>query len=168
MHGICTIDGYSKGMLLWVSLAAASPWSTDLADLDPAFRVTVERVMSALAAKGFTPHVGTSWRSPEVQDLLLAIGTSTKVGGGKSCHNRVDAAGRPAARAVDLWNAPLDLSLVVGTAARLEAEAPFLRALGVLARTEGLRWGGDWRGHPSVWDAYGLGWDPAHLEVRGC
>ena len=51
---------------------------------------------------------------------------------------------------------------------RLEAEAPFLRALGAIARAEGLRWGGDWRGHPSVWDAYGLGWDPAHVEVRGC
>ncbi|MDP2315334.1 MAG: hypothetical protein Q8P41_20725 [Pseudomonadota bacterium] len=172
MHEIATIERYQGCMLLLVSLlahpAAASPWSTDLADLEPAFRGTVERVMAKLSARGFTPHVGTSWRSPELQDLLFAIGKSTQLAGGRSCHNHVDAAGAPAARAVDLWNAPVDLWLVAGAAERLAAEAPFLRALGEVARAEGLRWGGDWHGHASAWDAYGLGWDPAHVEVRGC
>ncbi|MES2641010.1 MAG: hypothetical protein V4850_16080 [Myxococcota bacterium] len=155
-------------MLLLVPLALGSAWSTDLQDLDPAFRVVIDRVMTTLRSRGFTPHVGTSWRSPELQDLIFAVGKSTQAAGGESCHNHVDAAGKPAARAVDLWNAPVDLRLFTGATSRLEAEAPFLRALGEVARAEGLRWGGDWHGQPSAWDPYGLGWDPAHVEVRGC
>ncbi len=155
-------------MLAVLALAAAAPWSTETTDLDPAFRARVERVVTALERRGFTPHVGTTWRDPRVQDALFALGRSTKAAGGQSCHNVVDADGRPAARAIDLWNAPMGLDLLLGTVERLAAEAPFLHALGVEAKREGLRWGGDWHGRPSAWDAYGLGWDPAHVEMGRC
>lgn len=155
-------------MLLAIALAAAAPWSTDPADLDPAFRARVERVIAVLEGRGYTPHVGTTWRDPRVQDAIHAVGNATNAAGGQSCHNVVDAAGRPAARAIDLWNAPMGLDLFFGATERLAAEAPFLKALGEAAKREGLRWGGDWRGRESAWAAFGLGWDPAHLETGAC
>lgn len=154
-------------MLLFSTLAlASSHWSTDLADLEPAFRTRVARVMAALTAQGFTPNVGTTWRSPALQDLF-ALGPATQAKGGQSCHNQ-EHGGARASRAIDLWGAPLDLALMLGSGERMEAEVPFLRALGAAAKREGLRWGGDWHGHASAWDAWGLGWDPAHIEVWGC
>jgi hypothetical protein len=154
-------------MLLSFALAtAASHWSTDLTDLDPTFRARVARVVGTLEAAGFTPNVGTTWRSPELQDLL-ALGPATQAKGGQSCHNQ-EVAGVRASRAIDLWGAPLDLALMFGATDRMAAEVPFLRALGAAAKKEGLRWGGDWHGHASAWDTWGLGWDPAHIEVRGC
>jgi peptidoglycan L-alanyl-D-glutamate endopeptidase CwlK len=143
-------------------------WSTALTDLEPGFRARVERLLTRLRARGHDPVVGTTWRDPRAQDLLYALGGSTKAAGGKSCHNKVDAAGRPAARAIDLWSAPVDPGLVLGLPDRLAQEVPFLRDLGDLARAEGLRWGGDWRGRESVWSAHGLGWDPAHVELGRC
>ncbi len=155
-------------MLLFVPLSFATPWSTTLADVDPVLRRKIDALIVALTAQGFTPTVSNTWRAPEVQGLLQLGGRATKAGPGESCHNHVDAAGAPASRAVDLWSRPMDLPLVLGASERLAEEAPFLRALGVEAHRLGLRWGGDWHGHPSAWNAWSLGWDPAHVELGRC
>ncbi|MFZ5481275.1 MAG: hypothetical protein ACOZNI_31235 [Myxococcota bacterium] len=142
-------------------------WSVALADLDPAFRAKLEPVLAGLEARGYTPVVSTTWRGDAVQDVLAATGASNATAG-KSCHNRVAPDGSPAARAADVWSRPMDLALFAGLSWRLEVEAPFLRVLGELAHRHGLRWGGDWRGRASAWDTYGLGWDPAHVELPPC
>jgi hypothetical protein len=155
-------------LVLLVAAAFASPWSSDPEDLNPRFRARLDRVLGALRAEGYQPSLSCTWRSPELQDLLAGTGRATQAAGGQSCHNRTDADGRPAATAADVWARPLDLLLMLGAPARLASEVAFLRRLGVHARAEGLRWGGDWHGRDSVWSAWGLGWDPAHVEMGPC
>lgn len=138
----------------------AAAWSTSLADLDPAFAAEVDDLITTLEAAGFHPVASCTYRSPEVQDLLFRVGTATQAKGGESCHNQ--------RLAVDLWDGGLSLGLITGDAATMQAQTPFLRALGAAAHAAGLRWGGDWHGHTSAWDSWDLGWDPAHVEARRC
>jgi hypothetical protein len=154
-------------MALLVLLAAAPPWSTSLDALDPTFRAHVERVIAHLQAAGYDPRPSCTFRSPDVQDLLFAVGGSTRARGGQSCHNTLTGEA-PAAQAVDLWNGGIDLGLFAGDRARMEAEVPYLRALGAAAKAEGLGWGGSWRKAGSAWDSWGLGWDPAHVQDPRC
>ena len=81
----------------------------------------------------------------------------SRVRGGQSCHNQVLADGTPASAAVDL--AP-------GGVSELERRAEFYHALGVAAEQHGLRWGGGFSQSNAVWARYGMGWDPAHVELR--
>lgn len=148
------------------ALAAGPTWTADLAALDPDFRERVDRVMLRLRERGFDPRASCTFRSTDAQDLLFHLGRSTRARGGQSCHNRTDH-GDPASFAVDLWDGGLSLGLVTGDEAALAAQVPFLRALGDEGASEGLRWGGRWRG-PSAWRVHGLGWDPAHLQDSRC
>ena len=102
-----------------------------------------------------------------MQDLIyeVAPGRSTQARGGQSCHDK-EHDGTPAALAADLWPHALDLRTLLGEPD--PRDVPFFRALGVAAKAEGLRWGGDWHGRASSWDAHGLGWDPAHVELGRC
>jgi len=102
-----------------------------------------------------------------VQDLLYEVGGgATRARGGQSCHNHT-VGGEPASWAADVWDGGLSLGLMVGDHEALAAQVPFLHALGVAARAEGLAWGGDWS-RRAPWSELGLGWDPAHLEDRRC
>jgi len=146
---------------------ALLPWSAELDALAPPFRARLETVLAALRADGWDPVVTSTWRSDEVQGVLHQLPATTRATAGRSCHNgSID--GQPAARAADVWQGGLALGVVAGVPSALEAQVPFLRALGAEARRAGLRWGGDWHGRDSVWDTWQLGWDPAHVELGPC
>jgi hypothetical protein len=164
-----TTPGYGTDMLVLIASALAAPpsWSMDLADVDSDLRDNVDRVMLRLRARGFDPRASCTFRSSEVQDTLFAFGGSTKARGGQSCHNHTSH-GEAASWAVDLWDGGLGLGLVAGRAEAMDAQVPFLNALGDEGRAEGLVWGGTWRGRSSAWTARGLGWDPAHLQDSRC
>lgn len=85
-------------LVLLAAAALASPWSSDPDDLHPRFRARLERVLGALRAEGYQPSLSCTWRSPELQDLLVGTGRATQAAGGQSCHNRTDVDGRPAPR----------------------------------------------------------------------
>jgi peptidoglycan L-alanyl-D-glutamate endopeptidase CwlK len=158
-------------MFLLVPPTLAAPaWSSDLADLDPAFRARVDRVVSRLVTAGYAPVASCTFRSADTQDLLYGVapGVATRAKGGQSCHNHAAADGSPAAWAADLWNGGMNLGILAGLSYALDAQVPFLRALGAAARAEGVAWGGDWSHRPGPWADRGLGWDPAHLEDRRC
>ncbi len=168
LHGSCTPGGYRDGMLMFVYVAVAAPWSTDLAHLEIGFRRRLDTVLEALRSDGYTPVVSCTWRSAALQDVLVQLPSGTQAAGGQSCHNRVDGEGRPAATAADVWDGGLTLGLFLGDPRTMAAQVGFLRALGRHADAAGLRWGGDWHGSPSAWSAHGLGWDPAHVESGRC
>ena len=148
-------------------LAMDPPWSNDLADLDPGFRSTVVRLIDALGNQGFHPVPGCTFRSADAQDLIYRVGNATQARGGQSCHNwMVD--GKPASLAVDLWEGGLSAGIFLGLESSLAEQVPFLHALGKAAAAAGLPWGGNWKGHPSAWTSWGLGWDPAHVEDPRC
>jgi putative peptidoglycan binding protein len=113
----------------------STQWSQEkkLASLAPAFRPKVERVIEKLKLAGYRPTIRFGWRSVEVQEQLKAQGNSPL---SFSFHTAQQPDGTPCAWAVDLidsrwaWNEP-DCH-------------KFFRALGPIARAEGLVWGGDW------------------------
>lgn len=92
---------------------------------------------------------------PFAYGLRLGASPWTTLRGGMSCHNQIQADGRPGAAAVDLVPVGLD---------DLAQRAAFYQALGRAAHAEGLRWGGDFQQRNAVWARHGLGWDPAHIE----
>ena len=139
--------------------------SRSLSHLHPRFRTEVEAVLTELRSQGLSPRVSATWRSPRRQEALFALsalgelagrGPATKVRGGDSCHNQ-EADGAPAAVAIDIR---------ARRPASLDEQAAVYQALGRAAHKRGLRWGGDWMRTNPTWAAYGLGWDPAHLEAR--
>ena len=138
---------------------------SDLAALHPDFLPRVEAVLARLEAAGHPARLSATWRSPWRQDVVLALSRlserlgrapGTRVQGGASCHNQ-QLHGVPASAAADVR------MRLPGTR---DAQATFYKALGAAARAEGLRWGGDWAQRSPTWAAYGLGWDPGHIEAR--
>ncbi len=134
--------------------------------LHPEFRPKVDAVVTELEAQGWEVRVSSAWRSSERQDALFAIGRFgerlgfspwSRVRGGQSCHNQVLGDGTPASAAIDL--AP-------GGVEDLDQRAAFYQALGTAAASQGLRWGGSFSRSNPVWARYGMGWDPAHVELR--
>lgn len=91
------------------------------------------KVIDALSARGFQPHIVYAWRSVAVQRQLVAQGRSKVL---FSFHNAQTSAGIPNAWAADIidkrwaWN---------------ESDCmKFFKALGEEAKKVGLVWGGDW------------------------
>ena len=167
-------------LLGWLGLAAwvvfTQGWwmralpGEDIASLDvlhPELRPRVDRIVEELTAQGWEVRVASAWRSPQRQDAIFAIGQLgerlgqspwSRVRGGHSCHNQLQADGSPGSAAVDLAPRGLDV---------LEDRAAFYQALGRAASDEGLRWGGGFRHSNPVWARFDMGWDPAHIEDQG-
>ena len=131
----------------------------NLAGLDPAFRLKIERILKDLETfLGHRAYVASGRRTEEQQRKLVEAGRSKTL---RSKHLKGLAADIVP---VGLgWNAPRD----------------FWLKLGYLAYREGLRWGGEF-GIPKGallerlradvrakrWNTQAkLGWDPSHLEV---
>lgn len=123
--------------------ADLSPWSGDsarwpqekkLQSMHPELRPKVEKVLQALAARGFQPKVFYGWRSVAVQMQLYFKGNS-KVK--FSFHNAQHPDGTPNAYAADIVDSRF------GWAPEAE-ETGFWKALGEEAKKQGLVWGGDW------------------------
>lgn len=120
----------------------SSRWSQDkkLKSLNAHFRPKVVKVLEGLKKKGFQPSIFFGWRSVKVQLELVKKGNS-KVK--FSFHNAQWKDGTPNAYAAD----------VVDTRWGWGAEAEkhgFWKALGELAKAEGLYWGGDWTSFKDV------------------
>jgi len=139
--------------------------SRDLDHLHPRFHAQVLGILDDLESQGHQPLIGSTWRSPDRQQLihtaslvgtLLGRAPGTQAGPGLSCHNQ-EAAGRPASAAIDIRP---------GGSLTRDEQAAFYKALGEAAHARDLRWGGDWSRKNPVWARYDLGWDPAHVEAR--
>ena len=136
-------------------------WSdTDkLAAADP--RVRLPELLDRLRTRGLQPRVAFTWRALATQDDLLAKKRSSV---SFSFHNAV-ADGAPAALAADLFDARYGWGDDTHGSAKSNGALTFFRALGEEAAALGLVWGGAWKGRPSFWSRYGIGWDPAHVQA---
>jgi peptidoglycan L-alanyl-D-glutamate endopeptidase CwlK len=106
------------------NVARPSRICSDLEKLLPSFRLRVGRVCELLREEGFQPRVFETYRTPERAALLLSLG---KTRNGKLSLHCLGAA----ADLIDAqkkWDNP-----------------KFFIALGAVAKTCGLAWGGDWK-----------------------
>tara|TARA_Y100000034_G_scaffold60946_1_gene74025 strand:+ start:242 stop:1336 length:1095 start_codon:yes stop_codon:yes gene_type:complete len=146
--------------------------SRDLEDLQPDFKELVEQLIANLEERGFETFIATTFRSVETQIQKYNEGKSEVKYG---YHNFVDENGQPASQAVDLalkdigWGpGPPSMALedAVMDPQHIKA-AEYFKALGEEANKLGLEWGGDWSSKDPLWAVDGMGWDPAHVELRG-
>lgn len=150
----------------------SNPWnvlcpgiqSHNMDTVEPSLRKKVNKIVQTLKDEGYEFQIST-FRSPEKQQCYHAISKQIKKYTGqngltttsKGCHNHtVDK--KPASLAVDLHS-------YTGTT---EDQAKFYKRLRTLANANGLESGGSWRKTNPIWANYGLGWDPGHVQVRGC
>jgi hypothetical protein len=124
----------------------SSKWPQDkkLRSMNSHFRQKVEKVLTALKAKGFQPKIAYGWRSVAVQLELYKKGVS-KVK--FSFHNAQTKDGAPNAYAADI----IDERWAWGAGADTNG---FWKALGAEGKARGLVWGGDWT----------KPYDPAHVQ----
>ena len=136
-------------------IQASDQWSGDsarwsqekkLQSLNPAFRLQVEGVISALRQRGFQPKIFYGWRSVAVQQELYQKGRS-KVR--FSFHNAQQPNGTPNAYAADIIDSRWGW-------AKPAQDQGFWDALGEEAKKRGLVWGGDWTSFRDV----------AHIQGR--
>ena len=146
-------------------------------DLDPRLQERVKRVFDSLEAQGYEPQITRSYRSVEMQEFYHRLSKSLKrlrltsvveAPPQRSCHSRSSAKGKPASTAVDIWGFPAGALLGTVLDSSLDHHARFFKALGEAAEAEGLVWGGKWSNQPSMWQEYGLGYDPSHLQLGRC
>lgn len=104
------------------------PVCRDLAELAPAFRERLERVLEQVEAQGYRTRVWETLRTPERGAWLKARGRSQS--GRRSMHCLRAAADVICRR--HRWDCDVH-------------ECRFFEALGRAARRAGLFWGGDWR-----------------------
>lgn len=114
----------------------SSLWSQDkkIQSLTPELRPKVKAVLEALKRRGFSPVIFFGWRSVAVQLKLHSSGNS-KVK--FSFHNAQQPNGTPKSYAADIIDSRYSWSKQAETSG-------FWKALGEVAKTEGLHWGGDW------------------------
>lgn len=137
-----------KGEATWdeeAKVAAAAP------------ALQLRAILGELRQQGWRPSLAYTWRGLRTQAALRAAG-NTKVN--FSLHNVVDADGRPAALAADVFDARYGWG-------KPEQAAEFFEALGAAARSRGLEWGGSWSRSDPHWAPFDLGWDPGHIQAPG-
>lgn len=138
------------------------PENLMLAAADRALRVP--ELLERLRAQGWRPRLAYTWRSLSSQAHLFAAG-ATRVT--FSFHNAVDDAGFPAGQAADVFDTRYGWGDEAGAGRpRTDGAAAFFKALGTAAEQLGLHWGGRWDRDNATWAAYGLGWDPGHVQLQ--
>ena len=120
----------------------SSKWAEakKLASLDPRMRPKVEVVLADLKTQGFKPRIVYAWRSVEVQHQLVEQGHSRVR---FSFHTAQTADGTPNAYAADI----IDRRWAWDDAAEANG---FWDALGAIAKSQDLLWGGDWQSFRDV------------------
>ena len=83
-----------------------------------------------------------------------------------SYHNFVTSTGAPASQAVDLALTGVGWGDGDATSESHKQATAYFKALGEEANKLGLEWGGDWSRSSTLWAAEGIGWDPAHVELK--
>ena len=160
-------------LLLGVILTAPSPWNalcpgiqtSDLKTMDKRLSRKMTKIMNTLDKEGFKYSISSVYRSPEKQQCYFTISQQVKKYTGrngltsvtKSCHNHT-IKGVPSSLAIDLHK--LNGSM--------KEKVDFYTRLRELARANGLRSGGDFKHSNPTWAKYDLGWDPGHVEIKGC
>ena len=141
---------------------AEAKWSREVkaALVDPRLKLPV--VLATLQARGHRPKVVFSWRSLASQAVLKQKGRSSL---SFSKHNAVDRTGQPRALAADIIDERYGWGDGEHGSAKSDGALGFFRALGEVVDELGLGWGGRWKSRGSFWTRYGMGWDPAHIEV---
>ena len=161
------------------SQKAAEDWSGDarrwpedkkIRSLEPVLGQKVQIILQNMRKRGFNPKIFFGWRSVQKQRELKAKGASRV---SFSYHNNEQSKGVPASMGVDI----VDAKILWGAKEPVEVIAPFWKALGEEVRkVGGLTWGGDWKPrrrqmkdarNRTLWEDYKIGWDPAHIELKG-
>jgi hypothetical protein len=138
-----------------------------LGELRPPFQQIVANIIQNLKAKGFQPRISNAYRSAaqQMEKMRQGFAKSAKSG----THNwglACDLIDRRYA-----WNIGKSRE---EAAALKRGETPdvakFFLALMAECRNFGITCGGNWFGpkdkpHKSVWNKWGIGWDPAHIEL---
>lgn len=127
----------------------------ELDELAPDVRVKVGKLLSALEWQGYVYRVLDVARSIEEQTAIF------NADDGRTRTMASRHLGEPGtARAVDLE----PVSTPVGAASTNELRAQAYIALRDAAPSYGLVTGGSWSKDGGIWSAYGLGWDPGHVQ----
>jgi hypothetical protein len=130
--------------------------STDpkLKELRPEFRIKISRILDILTTKGFSPKISNAHRTKEQQLEKVKQGFAPATATDPGTHNWGLAGDIIDSRWG--WDCTLD-------------NAKFFAALCDACVAEGIICGGSWdrhgKHHPSSWNKYGLGYDPAHCEA---
>lgn len=148
----------------WVALCPGIQ-SRDLDTIDESLAGKVKSIMKTLDKEGFDYSVSSVYRSPKKQMCYYEISQVVKkvtgqnglTGTTKSCHNNT-VNGKPASLAIDIHK----------FSGSMDKKAQFYLRLRELARAKGLTSGGDYRKSNPMWAKYDLGWDPGHVEIKGC
>lgn len=133
-----------------------------LIQLRPIFREKISRILDALELAEFQPKISNAFRTAAQQLEKVKLGYANPKALNPGAHN---------------WGLACDIiDRRWGWNLRyLDSAALFFASLGDLAMAEGLTWGGSWFGaggtrkaptHRSPWNRYGIGWDPAHCELK--
>lgn len=136
---------------------ASSDEAARLAELHPALRPRVERLLAELRQLTWQPRILYAYRTPEQQLVLYRAGRSNVQ---FSFHNATYPDGRPAALAADVIDRRYAWS---GAPA-----ANFFENLGRIARSLDLTWGADWDGDGvmDIREAHGTRLnDSAHVQL---
>lgn len=137
------------------------------ASLDVVFKSKLTRVVASLRAEGFRPILWFGWRRPGMQAELVKSGRSRT---GFSLHEALGPDGEPASVAADLidpryqWGIHMVNGKEEKNPATFDGALRFFKALGRVAKREGLTWGGDYQVRPGVWADAKIGWDPGHVQ----
>jgi len=141
--------------------------SKNPAHLDPDFRVLVDKLIATVKEFGWVFTYMATYRDSVRQDYYRQMEYSTVK---KGFHNNVDhETGVPAALAADL---------LLTNASDNDRKAEAYKVLMSEAKKLGIESGGEWTRSAkagesptmydkSPWKKYKLGWDPAHVQVRG-
>lgn len=140
----------------WRAIITLAPGEErhDAAALDAPFRDCLDGLLARLAARGYRPVLRATWRDADRQRFYHALGGSQRADNSHHQHTRD---GQPAARAADIS----DLWPLLHTSHHAAFYLDMMRD----APAYGLRTGGTWKKTAPRWAAYGLGWDPGHVEA---
>ncbi len=139
--------------------------SNDINTLEPTFKRKIDGILEQLEEEGFAFSIGSTYRSPEKQQCYYDISKKIQAYTGhkglttttKSCHNNT-VHGTPSSLAIDIHS----------HYGSIDDKAAFYKRLRTLSRNAGLTSGGDFSKSDPIWARCGLGWDPGHIQVRGC
>ena len=151
--------------------------SNHLYDLHPQLQKKASAIVNSLQDKGFSPRITTTYRSSDMQDFFYSVSSAgkkfgispmTRAKGNQSCHTKKDKEGNPSSTAFDIWGKPYGAFLALQLDVNFNDHVQFFKALGSVVKEQKLEWGGRWTSQQSVWTSYGLGWDPAHIQMGRC
>jgi len=142
----------------------------EIKSLHPAFKMTVDRILDAMRARGWDAVIGSGMRTPEQQDALFAQGREsldkvnalrrkagglppisarentyhvTKARAGQSNHNLTTWLLKSGKAKFDVMNG-YAVDIVSRQRGWLPDGHPFWKDLGMIAKKYGCEWGGDW------------------------